>query len=91
MRKCTGSGSTKASYMGVEKYPTYYILFNNCLHFVKKILRGGSIDNDLIEYYVKYSVTPIPNVFYRGLVAANKSKPRWYDWLRITVLITTLK
>ena len=56
----------------VDKFYGGYNLFsNNCLHYVKEMLRLGTAYNPLVSYYIKNSFTIIPRDFYGNLWRAN--------------------
>ena len=56
----------------VDKFYGGYNLFsNNCLHYVKDMLRLGRAYNPLVSYYIKNSFTIIPRDFYGNLWRAN--------------------
>ena len=44
-------------------YPKYNLIFNNCLHYVKKILRAGLATNNIAEMYIEKSIDIIPRMF----------------------------
>ena len=45
----------------------YHLLFNNCLHYVKDVLKRGKASNRLLDLYFRYSFTRIPTVFFHNV------------------------
>ena len=55
-----------------QRYNGYYFLTtNNCLHYVRDVLREGTAAVPSVESYIHSSITPVPKSFYDGLKEIN--------------------
>ena len=50
----------------------YDLITNNCLHYVKEILKKGNADSDIVEYLLTNSLEIVPALFYDSLYSANQ-------------------
>lgn len=48
-------------------YGGYSLISNNCLHYVRDILKLGEAHDNNVEEYLENSTTIVPDVFYDGL------------------------
>ena len=64
---------SKAEELGGDKYRYgYFLPTNNCLHYVRNILREGKADDYSLEVYIHLSTTAVPKDFFGGLTNISK-------------------
>ncbi len=51
------------SYSENHTYPNYSLVTNNCLHYVKEILKAGIADSDIVDKYINKSIDIVPRLF----------------------------